>query len=125
MPENIMENNKKINKLTNIILAIGFLLVVIIVYYYNSKDINLKVAYQGFGPQGYVAQKIHPENFQKNFAPGMILVYDYSLPMKAYYYIAKYCGISPSVTVYPFMFIQTLLFLLSVNFLTQTLFKNK
>lgn len=109
----------------NILLAAGFLALVCIVFYYNSKDINLKIAYGGYGPQDYVAQKLHPENFQKDFAPGMIFTYDYSLPMKAYYYLAKYCGISPSVTVYPFMFIQTLLFLLSVAFLTQTLFQNK
>jgi hypothetical protein len=108
----------------NILLAAGFLALVCIVFYYNSKDINLKIAYSGFGPHDYVARKIHPENFQKEFYTGT-LIYDNSIPMRAYYYLAKYCGISPSVTVYPFMFLQTLLFLLSVAFLTQTLFQNK
>jgi len=103
--------HSKLN-LMNIFLVAGFLALVCIVFYYNSKDINLKIAYGGYGPQDYVAQKLHPENFQKDFAPGMLFTYDYSLPMRVYYYLAKYCGISPSVTVYPFMFLQTILFLL-------------
>jgi len=108
----------------NIVLVVGFLALVCIVFYYNSLDINLKTAYKGYGPQDYVAQKMHPENFQRDFAPGMILIYDHSIPMRTYYYLAKYCGISPSIAVYPFMFLQTLLFLLSVAFLSQTLFKD-
>ena len=118
------EKFRSILNFKNILLAAGFLALVCIVFYYNSKDINLKIAYGGYGPQDYVAQKLHPENFTRNW-PNGILNYDHSIPMRAYYYLAKYCGISPSVTVYPFMFIQTLLFLLSVAFLTQNLFKNK
>ena len=100
--------------LKKIALAACFLMLVFIMFYYNSKDINLRIAYGGYGPQDYIAQKLHPENFQKDFAPGMIFTYDHSLPMRAYYDLAKYCGISPSVTVYPIMFLQTLLFLFSV-----------
>jgi hypothetical protein len=108
----------------NIFLAAGFLSIVCIVFYYNSKDINLKIAYGGYGPQDYVVQKLHPENFKANW-PNGILNYNHSLPMRAYYYLAKYCRISPSTTIYPFMFLQTLLFFLSVAFLAQTLFQNR
>jgi hypothetical protein len=108
----------------NIILTVAVISITFIVYYYNSRDIQLKIAYKGYGPQDYVAQKLHPENFKKDFAPGLILIYDNSIPMKVYYYLAKYFGISPSKTIYPFMFLQTLLFFLSVAFLAQTLFKN-
>jgi hypothetical protein len=119
-----LEKLRSILNFKNILLAVGFLSIVCIVFYYNSKDINLKIAYGGYGPQDYVAQKLHPEYFKANW-PNGILNYNHSLPMRAYYYLAKYCRISPSTTVYPYMFIQTLLFLLSVVFLTQTLFKNK
>jgi hypothetical protein len=109
----------------NILVTASFLTLVWIIFYYNSKDINLKIAYGGYGPQDYVAQKLHPENFKKDFAPGLTLIYNNSFPMKAYYYLAKYFGISPSTTIYPFMFFQTLLFLLSVAFLSQNLFQNR
>lgn len=121
----MLHNIENAKRATNILFVAGFLLIVCIIFYYNSKDINLKIAYNGYGPQDYVAQKLNPENFKRDFAPGMLLIYDHSLPMRAYYYLAKYCGISPSVTIYPYMFIQTLLFLLSVAFITQTLFKDK
>ena len=120
-----LEKLRSMLDVRNIFFLLGFLALVYVISYYNSKDINLRIAYGGYGPQDYVAQKLRPENFKRDFAPGMIFAYDYSLPMKAYYYLAKYFGISPSVTVYPFMFFQTLLFLLSVTFLTQTLFNNK
>lgn len=121
---------KIVNKLqrnrdfADILLIIGLLVLAYTIFYYNSKDINLKIAYQGYGPQDYVAQKLRPEKFQRDFAPGMLL-YDNSIPMRFYYYLAKYFGISPSTTMYPYMFVQTLLFFLSVAFLAQTLFQNK
>ncbi|MDL2124690.1 MAG: hypothetical protein LWX51_16795 [Deltaproteobacteria bacterium] len=96
-----------------------------IIYYYNTKDIELKLAWGGASPQNYVAEKLHSENFRRNWEAVGVGKYDFSLPMKVYYYLAKYCGVSPTTTMYPYMFIQTLLFLLSVAFLTQTLFKNK
>ena len=111
--------------LTNTIVAIGLLTLTCIIYYYNSKDIELKLAWGGASPQNYVAEKLHPENFRKNWEAAGVGKYDFSLPMRAYYYLAKYCGVSPTTTMYPYMFIQTLLFLLSVAFLTQTLFQNK
>lgn len=111
--------------LTNTIVAIGLLTLTCIIYYYNSKDIELKLAWRGASPQNYVAEKLHPENFRKNWEAAGVGKYDFSLPMRAYYYLSKYCGVSPTTTMYPYMFIQTLLFLLSVAFLTQTLFKNK
>ena len=122
--KNIPDSRNSPKYLSHVIRALAFLVLVCIVSYYNSKNINLKIAYNGYGPQDYVAQKLHPENFTKNWS-NSVLNYDHSLPVRVYYYLAKYCGISPSITVYPYMFIQTLLFLLSVAFITQTLFKNK
>jgi hypothetical protein len=120
LPGNLYQN---IN-LLNIILALTVISVAFIIYYYNTRDIQLKIAYRGWGPQDYVNQKLFPQNFKKNWDSG-IMAYDYSIPMRIYYYLAKYFGISPSTTIYPFMFIQTLLFLSSVAFLTQTLFQNR
>ena len=111
----------------NVLSIICFLTIIsstFVVYYYNTKDIQIKIADKGWGPQDYVNQKLYPQNFQKNWDSG-IKTYDYSLPMRIYYYLAKYFEISPSKTIYPFMFFQTLLFFLSVAFLAQTLFKNK
>lgn len=122
--ENILRNFLKNIDFVNIALVISLLAIVCIVYFYNTRDIELKIAYGGFGPQDYVSQKLHPENYQKDWQNG-ILVYDNSLPMKVFYYLAKYFGISPTKTIYPFMFIQTLLFVMSVAFLVQTLFNNK
>ena len=101
------------------------MIITCIIYHYNSKDIILKLAYSGASPQNYVAEKLHPENFKRNWEAAGVGKYDFSFPMRVYYYLAKYFGINPTTTMYPFMFIQTLLFLLSVAFLTQTLFQNK
>lgn len=108
----------------DIIFIAALISITCIVFYYNTRDIQLKIAYKGYGPQDYVNQKLYPENFQKNWPSG-IMVYENSLPMRVHYYLAKHFGISPTTTMHPHMFIQTLLFLLSVAFLTQTLFQNK
>lgn len=108
----------------NIILVVAVISVTFIVYYYNTRDIQLKIAYKGYGPQDYVNQKLKPENYKNDWQSG-IRVYDNSIPMRIYHYLTKYSDISPTTTIYPFMFIQTLLFLSSVAFLTQTLFNNK
>lgn len=120
-----LEKFQSIISFKNLLLVAGFIAIASMIFYYNSKDIDLKIAYGGYGPQDYVAQKLHPDNFKKDFAPGLTLIYDKSLPMKVYYYLAKYFGISPSTTIYPFMFFQTLIFLLSVAFLSQNLFQNR
>ena len=39
--------------------------------------------------------------------------------------MAKHFNVDPSTVIYLFMFFQTLLFLLSVAFVTDTLFQNK
>jgi hypothetical protein len=109
---------------TDVFIIFSLLALVCIVFYYNSRDIKLKIAYNGFGPQDYVAQKFHPEHFKRNW-PNGILIYDHSIPMKVYYYLPKYFGISPTTTMYPYMFIQTLLFIFSVALLVQTLFQNR
>ena len=120
LPDKLYQNISIIN----MTLIVSVICVAIIICHYNTKNIQLKIAYRGFGPHDYVNQKLYPINFGKNW-PNGIMVYDFSFPMKAYYYLAKYFDVSPSTTIYPFMFIQTLLFLLSVGFLTQTLFRNR
>ena len=120
---NELQNLKK-HDFTNIIYIIFFIILTCIVYHYNAKDLKLKIAYQGWGPQDYVNQKLHPENFKKNW-PNGIMVYDNSLAMRVYYYLAKYFNISPTTAMYPYMFIQIFLFIFSVAFLAQTLFNNK
>ena len=120
-----VNHEKFYRAMTNTIIVVLFLMLTSIIYYYNSKDIELKIAWDGAGPQDYVAEKLHPDNFRKNWEAAGVGKYDFSLPMKVYYYLDKYFGISPSTTIYPFMFFQTLLFLLSVAFLSQNLFHNK
>lgn len=119
-----MQRYRENNILLNTSMIIGIFCLTIFIYFFNTRNIELKIADYGWGPQDYVNQKLHPESFKKNWPSG-IMTYDNSLPIRVYYYLAKYCGISPTTTIYPYMFIQTLLFLLSVAFLTQTLFQNK
>ena len=111
-------------KVTNVLFITGLLALVCIIFYYNSRYMKLNVAYVGWGPQDYVAQKLHPENFKRNWPSG-ILIYDHSMLMRVYYYLARYLGMNPTTTMYPYMFVQTLLFFISVAFLSQTLFQNK
>ena len=121
-----MPNHLKIIKNSNdALLILAFLALVSIVFYYNSRNINLRIADNGCGPQSYVAQKNKPENFKKDFSPSLFTLYDNSVCMWVYPYLAKYWEISPSKTIYPYMFIQTLIFFLSLSFLTQALFQNK
>lgn len=108
----------------NFFMIISLFILSSIVFSFKSKDIDLKIAYNGFGPHDYVNQKIYPDNFVKNW-PNGILIYDYSLIMRAYYYLSKYFNLEVSTIVYPFMFMQILLFFFSVFILTEALFKNK
>ncbi|RKX58163.1 MAG: hypothetical protein DRP29_07145 [Thermodesulfobacteriota bacterium] len=118
-----LQNLKKFN-FTNIMYFILLLVLTCIVYYYNAKDLQLKIAYKGWGPQDYVNHKLYPENFKKDW-PNGIMAYDNSLPMKFYYYLAKYFHFNPTKIMYPHMFLQTLLFVFSVTFLVQNLFNSK
>jgi len=119
-------NGFSAENLLEILLGIGLVTVSCIVFYYNSKNIQVRLAHKGTSPHDYVSEKLHPENFQRNWrAVAGITNYDKSLPMRVYYYLAKYWGIGPTTTIYPYMFVQTLLFFLSVAFLAQTLFQNK
>jgi hypothetical protein len=120
-----INHDKLFRILANTVVLVIFLVLTVIIYYYNSKDIELKIAWGGAGPQDYVAEKLHPENFRRNWPAAGVRNYDYSLPMEIYYYLAKYFGISPSQTIYPFMFFQTVFFLLSVAYLSQSLFQNR
>jgi hypothetical protein len=95
-----------------------------VIFHLKTADIELEIAYKGYGPHDYVARKINPENFQKDFYSGT-LIYDYSLPMRVFYYIAKLFKLHPTLILYPFAFLQILLFALSVAFVSQMLFGNK
>jgi hypothetical protein len=108
---------------TTIIIVIVVTITISIVSYYNTRDIQLKIAYKGWGPQDYVAQKMKPENFKRNWPSG-IMNYDLSLLMRVYYYLAKYLDISPTITVYPYMVIQIFLFTLSITIISKTLFRD-
>jgi hypothetical protein len=107
----------------NIALILLVIILSCIIFYNNSRNVELRIALAGWGPQDYVNQKLRPEDFRNNWPSG-ILAYDNSLPMKIYYYLAKYLKIGPTRTMYPFMFIQTLLFIFSLAALSHTLFKN-
>jgi hypothetical protein len=95
-----------------------------VIFYYNAKHVNLRIAKGGWGPHDYVAQKLHPENFKKNFPSG-IFNYDHSLPMLFYYYLAEYFHVFPSVSMYPLMFLQTLLLVSAVYYLAYVMFENR
>ncbi len=108
----------------NIVLLMLISIISVILTYYSTENIDLKIAFKGYGPQNYVSQKLHPENFKKDFMPKTISVYDNSVVMRIFPILKKNLDIDPSSSVYPYMFIQTLLFLMSIAFLTQTMFKN-
>ena len=112
------------NVVENTIMVVGLLVMVCIIYHYRTADIELKLAYEGYSPHDYVARKIHPQNFEKDFYFGT-LIYDNSLPMITLYSLARYFTIPLTISIYPYMFIQTLLFIISCAFLTQTLFEKR
>ena len=60
---NILEANRFFSVLPNIAFAISLLIIALISYHFNSKNIDPKIAYYGAGPQSYVAEKLYPENF--------------------------------------------------------------
>jgi hypothetical protein len=93
-----------------------------IIAYFNSKDIEKRLAWKGASPHNYVAQKLHPENFKKNWEAAGVGKYDFSLPMRIFYYLAKYCNIDPGITAYASIYLQTFLFFISIAFLSQVLF---
>jgi len=107
-----------------IFFVLAILIFSSILFCFKSKDINSKLAYSGWSPRDYVAHKLHPENFSKDWPSG-ILNNDNSLVMRTYYYVAKYLKLDPAVSVYPFMLLQILVFLFSVAFLTRALFNDR
>ncbi len=108
----------------NIFVVMFLLCVSIISYHFDSREVNLKIAHKGLGPQNYVSVKLNPDNYTKNFQNG-ILTYDNSLIMRTFLWAKRFLDIEPTTFVFPFMFVQTLLFVFSVAFLTWVLFKNR
>lgn len=78
-------------------------------------------AFNGFGPNDYVNQKIYPENFIKDFL-GVSLSqhYDRSVIMKIFYWAKIYANLDPDVTVFFFIFFQSLFFIWSLSFLLRS-----
>lgn len=105
---------------------IALLLISILLFSLYSKDINLITVVRGFSPHDYVNQKINPENFKKNFM-GTALAdqYDKSLVMRSFYLAKKWINLDPNVFVYPFMGVQTLLFIFSLAYLITKLFDDR
>jgi len=93
-----------------------------IVYFHNARDLELKIAREGWSPQDYVAHKLHPENFQRDWPSG-ILDQDQSLPWRVYWLLSKYFSISPTQAMYRMLFVQTLLFSISILFIVRILFE--
>ena len=94
--------------------------------YFYSKDTNLKTALYGFGPHGYVSQKTKPDNFAKDFmGTARVKHYDRSIVMRSFYYAYKWLGIGPKTFVYPFMLTQSLLFVFSLAYLINCLFRDE
>lgn len=55
--------------LLNVFLVIGLFIIACIVFYYNSKDIKLKIALGGFGPRTMWRAKYIPRTFKRIFIP--------------------------------------------------------
>ncbi len=120
----MIEMNNKYLSNERVIILLLLVALSFVIFYYNAKHLDLRIARDGFSPQDYVAQKLNPENFKENFASG-IMAYDKSLPMKIYYYLAKYFEISPSVSMYPLVFLQTLILVFAVYYLSFVMFENR
>jgi len=112
------------DKTQKILFAIGIFAIIIITTYYSTKDINAITASKGFSPQQYIAQKLHPENFKRDY-PNGISVLDNALPIQALYYVVKITNISTAKAIYPYMFLQAFVFAFAVAYLAQTLFRNR
>ena len=63
-------DSKNLNRTDIIQIAILILLVSSIITHYRTRDIQLKIAWGGYGPQAYTVEKLSPENYQKDFMPG-------------------------------------------------------
>lgn len=63
--------------------VISLLALVLVICGYKTKGIELRIAYNGCGPQDYVNRKLHPENFKNDWTSGNQL-YGNSLIMKVY-----------------------------------------
>ncbi len=100
------------------------LFVVLVSYYYVSKNIDLKLAFDGFGPHDYVSQKMNPENYIKN-TPNFIGTYDNSLVTYSYYFLKKYLNVDVSLSVQLIMLLQSFLFAGACVFLINTLFNSR
>ncbi len=95
-------------------------------FYFYSKDINLKTAWGGMQPHDYVNQKMYPENYQKDFLGTRQATHmDKSLAMKSFYIAKKWFDIDPEIFVYPFMLTQCLFFIFGLAFLIKVLFKDE
>lgn len=120
--KNLLENIKKLPFIPTVFL-ITLLAMSAFAYYHYASYINLKLAWKGCGPQDYVAQKLYPENFTKDFHSG-IMVYDSSILMRMFPAAEKYLSLDTSALLHPYMFFHTLLFGLAVYFLAFALFSN-
>jgi len=113
------------NRFNKLLILSTLVILACIVFYYNSKNINIREAWVGFSPNLYVNQKLHPENYSNNFMKTLIVdLYDNSQVMKSYYYTKKYLNINPEIFIYIFMLFQTFFFVFSLAFLIHTLFED-
>ncbi len=78
-------------------------------------------AFNGFGPNDYVNQKMFPGNFQKDFL-GLSLSkhYDRSLIMKTFYWAKIFFNLDPDKSVFVFIFFQCLFFICALFFLLRS-----
>lgn len=93
-------------------------------YHFSTKNVDLRIAWLGWSPLDYVAHKLMPENFNRDW-PNGIKDMHYLWPMRVYYYLAKYLDISPMSTLFPFMAVQSLCFVGAIAHLTQVLFRDR
>ena len=99
------------------------LILATLIYLQNEPAIDIQMVYDGWSPGSYVAMKLHPENFKNDFPSG-IMAYDQSLPMRIYYYLAKYLHILPEQAIRPMVFLQIICLTFSISYLAHILFKN-
>jgi hypothetical protein len=104
--------------------VIVVLVVAAVLYWFNTQGLLERIAVKGAGPQNYIAEELHPDNFVKNYQTAGIGKYQYSLPMNIFLYLEKHIGIPVNTTIYPYMFIQIVFFLAAVALLSHTLFAN-
>ncbi|GEM_PF-1113197 len=101
---------------------IAVALVIFFAFYIGTRtsNLNVKAAWSGFSPIGYVYDKVHSENFEKDWPSG-VGQFDKSIFMRLYPYMYESFGVPPEVLLPIVIGVHVLLLSLAYYFLARAM----